>query len=65
MASQRHKDVEVDNKRQGVPGPKFRGKNPTIPAEQKAYQFPRPPGKPRKVFKDLGKRVKTAVQGDI
>jgi len=56
---------EFPNKKQSVPGLKLRGKGQSVPSEQKSYQFPRPPGKPRKVFKDLGKRVKTAVQGDI
>ena len=57
--------TEVQNKKQKVAGPKLRGKSPTIPSEQKSYQHPRPPGRPRKVFRDQGKRVKTATQGDI
>lgn len=65
MSSSFFTEFEERSAEQGKPGIKFSRTSKTIPSEQKSFKYPPTPGKPRKVFKALGKKVKTAVEGNI
>lgn len=45
--------------------PALSSKQPKIGLTKTSWKMPASPGKPRKVFKPLGRKVKTAVQGDV